>query len=49
MTKEEQSRMVMAYQKKYYAEHPDKLARGVKRTGLPRKPAGSGEKPKSWR
>ena len=26
MTKEERSRRVMAYQKKYYAEHPDKLA-----------------------
>ncbi len=26
MTKEERSRKVMAYQKKYYAEHPDKLA-----------------------
>ena len=25
-TKEERSRRVMAYQKKYYAEHPDKLA-----------------------
>lgn len=26
MTKEERSRRVCAYQKKYYAEHPDKLA-----------------------
>jgi hypothetical protein len=26
MTKEERSRKVMAYQKKYYAEHPEKLA-----------------------
>ena len=26
MTKEERSRRVMTYQKKYYAEHPDKLA-----------------------
>ena len=26
MTKEERSKKVMAYQKKYYAEHPDKLA-----------------------
>ena len=26
MTKEERSKRVMAYQKKYYAEHPDKLA-----------------------
>ena len=26
MTKEERNRRVMAYQKKYYAEHPDKLA-----------------------
>lgn len=26
MTKEERSRKVMEYQKKYYAEHPDKLA-----------------------
>ena len=26
MTKEERSRKVMAYQKKYYTEHPDKLA-----------------------
>ena len=26
MTKEERSRRVMEYQRKYYAEHPDKLA-----------------------
>ena len=26
MTKEERSRKVMAYQKEYYAAHPDKLA-----------------------